>query len=233
MDLENSLCEQNEIRNTRIDQNIIRNTIKPQHGTTTLAFKFKHGMIIAVDSRATAGSYIASQSVKKVIEINKYLLGTMAGGAADCYYWETLTGLYAKEYELKNNKRITAAEASMYLSNCVYRYKNYGLSMSTMICGYDGDIPRIYNVTDEGSRIEHSMFSVGSGSTIAHGVLSSRYDYNMSKDDALKLGKDAIFHAGHRDAYSGGSVNLYFMDAEGWQFYGNHEFNKIQDEKGY
>ena len=31
---------------------------------------------------------LASQTVKKVIEINPYLLGTMAGGAADCSYWE-------------------------------------------------------------------------------------------------------------------------------------------------
>jgi hypothetical protein len=30
----------------------------------------------------------ASQTVKKVIEINPYLLGTMAGGAADCQFWE-------------------------------------------------------------------------------------------------------------------------------------------------
>lgn len=29
------------------------------HGTTTLAFKFQHGVIVAVDSRATAGSYIS------------------------------------------------------------------------------------------------------------------------------------------------------------------------------
>ncbi|KAL0966341.1 hypothetical protein UPYG_G00294090 [Umbra pygmaea] len=60
------------------------------HGTTALAFKFQHGVIVAVDSRATAGSYIASQTVKKVIEINPYLLGTMAGGAADCSFWERL-----------------------------------------------------------------------------------------------------------------------------------------------
>lgn len=32
--------------------------IRMAHGTTTLAFKFKHGVIVAVDSRATAGSYI-------------------------------------------------------------------------------------------------------------------------------------------------------------------------------
>lgn len=37
---------------------------------------------MATDSRATAGNWIASQTVKKVIEINNCLLGTMAGGAA-------------------------------------------------------------------------------------------------------------------------------------------------------
>lgn len=29
-----------------------------QHGTTTLAFKYSNGIIVAVDSRATAGSFI-------------------------------------------------------------------------------------------------------------------------------------------------------------------------------
>lgn len=56
--------------------------IKIAHGTTTLAFRFKGGIIVATDSRATAGNWIASQTVKKVIEINPMLLGTMAGGAA-------------------------------------------------------------------------------------------------------------------------------------------------------
>ena len=56
--------------------------IKIAHGTTTLAFRFKGGIIVATDSRATAGNWIASQTVKKVIEINSHLLGTMAGGAA-------------------------------------------------------------------------------------------------------------------------------------------------------
>lgn len=56
--------------------------IKIAHGTTTLGFRFQGGIIIATDSRATAGNWIASQTVKKVIEINPMLLGTMAGGAA-------------------------------------------------------------------------------------------------------------------------------------------------------
>jgi 20S proteasome subunit beta 5 len=39
-------------------------------GTTTLAFIFKEGILIAVDSRASQGAFDASESVRKIIEIN-------------------------------------------------------------------------------------------------------------------------------------------------------------------
>lgn len=56
-------------------------------GTTTLAFVFKEGIIIAVDSRATMGNFISSEKVRKVIEISDKKLATIAGGAADCQFW--------------------------------------------------------------------------------------------------------------------------------------------------
>lgn len=34
--------------------------VKPSHGTTTLAFIFQGGVIVAVDSRASMGSYICA-----------------------------------------------------------------------------------------------------------------------------------------------------------------------------
>ena len=37
--------------------------VKPQHGTTTLGFVFQHGVIIAVDSRATMGAYIGTKDL--------------------------------------------------------------------------------------------------------------------------------------------------------------------------
>lgn len=213
-----------------IDQRLVGSVIKPYHGTTTLAFVFREGMVVAVDSRATSGSYIASQTVNKVIEINKNLLGTMAGGAADCMFWEKVMGLHAKGYELANGRRITAAAASMYLSNSVYRYKGYGLSMGTMICGYDSEGPGIYYVDDSGKRVSGTMFSVGSGSTIAYGILSSGYRFDMSKEEALELGRQAIFHAAHRDAYSGGSVNLYYMNEDGWTKVGSYDVDTLGRE---
>ena len=35
----------------------------------------------------------ASQTVRKIIEINPYMLGTMAGGAADCQFWHRNLGI--------------------------------------------------------------------------------------------------------------------------------------------
>merc|ERR1719305_2217834 len=103
--------------------------VKMVHGTTTLAFKYQGGVVVAVDSRASAGAYIASQSVKKVIEINPFLLGTMAGGAADCSYWERYLGMRCRLFELNQKERISVAAASKILSNITYQYKGYGLSM--------------------------------------------------------------------------------------------------------
>ena len=103
--------------------------VKMLHGTTTLAFKYKDGVVVAVDSRASAGAYIASQTVKKVIEINPFLVGTMAGGAADCSYWERYLGMRCRLFELDHKEKITVAAASKLLSNITYQYKNYGLSM--------------------------------------------------------------------------------------------------------
>ena len=83
-----------------------------------------------------------------MIEINPYLLGTMAGGAADCQYWyvvrrfrdwgltlrETYLGMQCRLHELRNKERISVAAASKILSNIVYQYKGMGLSMVRWTC---------------------------------------------------------------------------------------------------
>ncbi|WRT69102.1 proteasome subunit beta type-5 [Kwoniella shivajii] len=201
--------------------------IKIAHGTTTLAFRFKGGIIVAVDSRATAGSYIASGTVKKVIEINKFLLGTMAGGAADCQYWETYLGMQCRLYELRNKERISVAAASKILSNIVYQYKGMGLSMGTMVCGWDKTGPCIFYVDDDGQRLKGDLFSVGSGSTFAYGVLDQGYKWDLTDEEAQELGRRSIVAAGHRDAYSGNTCNLFHVKQEGWDFIGNYDINEL------
>jgi 20S proteasome subunit beta 5 len=202
--------------------------IKFNHGTTTLAFIFGKGVLVAVDSRASMGSYIGSGTVKKVIEISKYLLGTMAGGAADCSFWERNLAFQCRLHELREGKRITVAAASKLLCNTVYSYRGYGLSMGTMITGWDiATGPALYYIDDDGTRLKGNLFSVGSGSTYAYGVLDSLYKWDMSVQEAVELGKRAIWHATHRDAASGGTINVYCIQEDGWTKYFSADMNEL------
>lgn len=209
--------------------------VKFAKGTTTLAFKFNEGIIVSVDSRSTMGAYIASQTVKKVIEINPFLLGTMAGGAADCSYWERNLGMQCRLYELRNKKRISVAAASKLLANTMSQYRGYGLSMGTMVTGWDETGPQLYYVDDDATRLHDNLFSVGSGSTYAYGVLDTFYRPDLTIDEAIDLGKRAIYHATHRDAYSGGINNLYLVQENGWKKIHSIDVNELhyqfRDEK--
>ena len=154
--------------------------------------------------------------MKKVIEINPYLLGTMAGGAADCSFWERELGRRCRLYELRNGERISVAAASKTLANIVYGYRGRGLSMGTMITGWDQTGPHLYYVDDDGTRMEGNLFSVGSGSTFAYGVLDTGYKWDLTKEEAIELGRRSIYQAAHRDAYSGGIINVYLVEETGW-----------------
>jgi 20S proteasome subunit beta 5 len=191
--------------------------VKPAKGTTTLAFVFKHGVIVAADSRASMGNYISSQTVKKILEINRYLLGTMAGGAADCQFWQRNLGTRCRLHELANKRRISVAGASKLLANTLYSYRGMGLSMGTMIAGWDESGPGLYYVDSEGGRVEGKRFSVGSGSTYAYGVLDTGFRFDMTVDEAVELARRAIYHATFRDGASGGVASVYYVGPQGFK----------------
>jgi 20S proteasome subunit beta 5 len=164
------------------------------------------------------GSYISSQTVRKVLHITPYLLGTMAGGAADCQFWERDLGRRCKLFELRNKQRISVAAASNLLANTMFQYRGQGLSCGTMVAGWDEgkDDPSLYMVDNDGTRIKHHIFSVGSGSTYAYGVLDSLYRHDLPLDEAIELGKRAIYHATFRDGASGGLCRVYHVHRDGW-----------------
>ncbi|KAG5463990.1 hypothetical protein LSCM1_00167 [Leishmania martiniquensis] len=203
--------------------------IDMKKGTTTLGFRFDGGIIVAVDSRASTGQYIASQTVLKVLEINDYLLGTLAGGAADCQYWERVLGMECRLWELRNGTRITVAAASKILANITYAYRNYGLSMGTMVAGWDQFGPSLYYVDDKGSRVKQDLFSVGSGSIYAYGVLDSGYRKDLSVEEACDLARRSIFHATYRDGASGGIVTVYHVHEKGWTKISRDDQTKLYD----
>ena len=116
------------------------------------------------------------------------------------------------------------------LANTMYQYRGRGLSMGTMVCGWDESGPQLYYVDDDGTRLKGDAFCVGSGSTYAYGVIDSHLRADLTVEEAIDLGRRAIAGAAHRDAYSGGWNNLYHMKATGWEFIGAVDTNDLYYE---
>ena len=113
------------------------------------------------------------------------------------------------------------AAAAKLLANTLYSYRGYGLSVGTMICGWDKTGPQLYYVDNDGTRLQAKdgmpYFSVGSGSTYAYGVLDGAWRFDLSDEEAIELGARAIYHATYRDSFSGGINNLYLVKPDGWR----------------
>ena len=89
-----------------------------------------------------------------------------------------------------------------------------------MICGWDKTGPSVFYVDSDGARLKGDLFSVGSGSTFAYGVLDQGYRWDLTDEEAQELGRRSIYAAGHRDAFSGNTCNLYHVKEDGWKFIG-------------
>ncbi|NXV55019.1 PSB5 protein, partial [Molothrus ater] len=188
------------------------------------------GVTVAVDSRATAGSYISSQSVLKVLPINPRILGTMAGGAADCSFWQRLVARQCRVQELRNKEPVSVAAASKLLANLVYQYKGMGLSLGTMVCGWDKRGPGLYYVDNDGQRVAGPAFAVGSGSSYAYGVLDRGLSSGLASEQAAwELARRAIYQAARRDAYSGGTVRVFHIGESGWAQVSAHNVRELQE----
>ncbi|MBA0631212.1 hypothetical protein Godav_003227 [Gossypium davidsonii] len=164
--------------------------VKPAKGTTTLAFIFKEGVMVAADSRASMGGYICMSK---------------------CHF------KLCRLHELANKRRISVTGASKLLANILYSYRGMGLSVGTMIAGWDETGPGLYYVDNEGGRLKGMRFSVGSGSPYAYGVLDNGYRYDMSVEEAAELARRAIYHATFRDGASGGVASVYHVGPNGWK----------------
>ena len=186
------------------------------HGTTTLAFIYQGGIIAAVDSRASLGKLVGSRTTDKVLPVTGHVLGTMAGGAADCSYWIRALSARMRLSELVEGEPASAAAAAHLLVSMIRQ--NKGLSIGTMIMGQDASRePVLYYVDDAGSCVRGAMFSVGSGSPYAISVLDSGFRWDLTFEEAVDLAIKAIQTATHRDAYSGGYINVFHVTPEGWR----------------
>ncbi|XP_037105625.1 proteasome subunit beta type-11-like [Syngnathus acus] len=197
------------------------------HGTTTLAFTFQGGVVAAADTRSSCNGLVASPDAEKVKPIHSHLVATSSGTSADCAFWKRILARELHLYRLRHGRLLSTAGAAKLLWHMLLPFKGTELCVGTILCGWDASGPAIFYICSDGTRLRGTLFSVGSGSPYAYGVLDQAVEWGMTAEEATRVAREAVHRATHRDAYSGNCVDIYRVTSTGWT---RREREDLKDE---
>ncbi len=192
---------------------------EPLRGTTTVGVVCSDGVILATDTRATMGTYVASKRAKKVYRITDHLAMTVAGGVAVAQRVVEILRANARLFELENGRPMPVSAAARLVSNLLFSNREEGmpLPLQALVAGFDESGPHIYSLDPFGSVTEEKVVSTGSGSPIAYGVLEDRYQEGKTVEEMLPIVVRAVDSAMKRDVASGDSFDVAVITKEGFR----------------
>ncbi len=185
--------------------------------TTILAFKFKGGILMAGDRRATAGNVVVYDRADKVLEIDRFSLMAIAGVPATA--WEMARMLeHSFQFYRRSQLQELSLDGKVRALSRLLR-ENFGMVMQgvgivvPIFATYDAEenLPRLYFYDAMGAQFEAADFAAsGSGSPAVRSVLyyasafGSRPLARMNEEEALLLALRALDTAAESDTATGG-----------------------------
>lgn len=200
----------------QLDQDQIEKLI--QTGTTTVGLIIKDGVVIATESQATGGYFIASKQAQKLFEINQYTAATIAGGVADSQYIISQLRALSRLKEVEEGKPPDPKYIASICRNILFSGRSYFISMN-IVGGYSlrENSGKLYGIDLIGSLYkENEYISFGSGSPFSLGVLEADWKPNLTKAKGIDLIKTAITSSKERDAGSGFELQICTVDKNGF-----------------
>ena len=187
-------------------------------GTTTCALICKDGVVLAADTRASAGFFIADRHVMKIQKVDRHLGMTIAGGVADAQNLVDIMRYNSNIYRLSNKELIPVKSAARLCSNVLFNQRYFPYYVQIIVGGYDNkEGGQIYNIDLFGSMTTEKFISTGSGSPVAYGYLETEFKEDSSVNDAYKVAIQAIAAAIRRNAGTGDNINAVIIDKDGYR----------------
>ncbi|MBD3230599.1 MAG: proteasome subunit beta [Candidatus Lokiarchaeota archaeon] len=188
-------------------------------GTTTIGLIIKNGVILATESQATAGYYVATKRANKLFKLMNNMGITISGGVADCQNLVRLLQALLRLRELELEKDVPVSSAVALLSSLMFQRRYFPYYSMLVMGGVDEEGPQIYSMDFFGSILKEENFvGVGSGSVMAIGVLEADWKEDLTEEEGIELAKSAIESARRRDSASGGKLQLAVIDKEGFRW---------------
>jgi proteasome beta subunit len=174
-------------------------------------------VVLATDTRATAGFFVAHRTAKKIHKISDYIAMTIAGRVADAQALVDMMRANVRHFEVTQGRRIQVRALATLLSTYMFYYRFFPYQTQLLVGGVDDSGLHLFNVDPLGGVTEEKVISTGSGSPVALGVLEAEYREDLSIDEAVELAYKAVAVAIRRDIGSGDSIDVaYISPATGY-----------------
>jgi proteasome beta subunit len=180
------------------------------HGTTVLGLKYEGGVVFAGDTRATEGFTIADDKMEKVFAADDYSAIAIAGAAGQAVEIVKLFQLELEHYEKITGDRLSLEGKANRLAQMIrgnFPLALQGLVVVPLFGGFDEgrNEGRIFYYDATGGRWEEDDYRVtGSGQRPANGSLKKRWRPGLTRDEAIRVGVEALIDAAEEDAATGG-----------------------------
>ncbi|XP_032903642.1 proteasome subunit beta type-9 [Amblyraja radiata] len=192
-------------------------TIPVSTGTTIIAVEFDGGVVIASDSRVTAGQSIGNRVMNKLCPLHDRIMCALSGSAADAQAIADIVSyqLELHSVEMEQAPRVRAAAAMV--QNITYKYKEELLA-HLIVAGWDRRLRGQVYVTLGGMLVRQPFAVGGSGSVYIYGYVDSAFKPGMSRAECIKFVINAVTLAMGRDGSSGGVVHLAIITDSGTEY---------------
>lgn len=197
------------------------------HGTTTVGLVCSDGVVLATDTRVTAGGFIAHRRGKKLLKIDDNIAMTISGGVADAQNVVDTLKYYTNLYRIEKGRPMPVKAAAQVVSNMLFSSRYYPLIADVLVGGVDSRGSWIYNVDIFGSIHEEKSVATGSGSPVAYGVLESEFKEGMTTAKAYPLAAKAIIAATKRNVATGDHFDVAILDKNGFRELSEQEKDKL------
>jgi proteasome beta subunit len=187
----------------------------PTMGATTIGIVCKDGVVLASDKRIAYGFSIMSKSGKKVFPVGERIGVGFAGLISDAQAVLRRISAEVRLYELEFHKKIGVRATTKLLSNMLYSQRYYPVFTETMVAGLDEDGAKLFVLDQLGSMIEDKYAAIGSGGSIAIGILEQGYGKECSVKDGKELAIRAVRAGIARDIASGDGVDVLIIAKDG------------------
>src|ERR1043165_4139610 len=106
-------------------------------GTTTCALTCTDGVVLAADTRASAGLFIADRHVMKIQKVDNHLGMTIAGGVADAQNLVDTMRYNSNIYRLSKKEPIPVSSAARLCSNILFNQRYFPFYVQIIMGGFD------------------------------------------------------------------------------------------------